>query len=238
MGHLQLQRKARAHPEECGACYLIKLYLMRTDILIQDNISTISGLKIMYDDCVIANLSTTTIAFWNNGSETIDDRDRVISNPLRISTSKTARVLNAKIIFTNNQSNHLSVETDDEGNNIYLLFDYLDKDQGGIIQVIHTGKSSRDLSITGDVKGAIVQECMPFGRYPWAGMIGFTPLIIGLGLLMYVSIFTLPLDSLFVAAFPIAVSAILPLTSYTAYKKWRQAIISPLPKSFRGFLSS
>jgi hypothetical protein len=222
------------------------LYLMRTENLIQDNIATISGLKITYNDHVVSNLSTSTIAFWNNGSETISDLDRVISNPLRISASRNARVLNAKIIFSHIQSNRLSVEIDDTGSNVYLLFDYLDKGHGGIIQVIHTGLSSRDLSITGDVKGALVQEISP-GRDPWSVTIGlllphsFTVAAIEVTLLLYIFGIWVPSPPPYSDALAIAISAtlpLIPLIDHRLYQKWRQNIFSPLPKSFRGFWSS
>jgi hypothetical protein len=34
-----------------------------------------------------------------------------------------------------------------------LSFDFLDGGQGAVLQVIHTGRSSDDISITGTVKG-------------------------------------------------------------------------------------
>jgi hypothetical protein len=56
----------------------------------------------------------------------------------------------------------ISVEAD--GTSAYIFFDYLDKGQGGIIQVIHTGLSSSDLTLNGDIKGARLEKVKPRDR--------------------------------------------------------------------------
>jgi|LakMenE18May11ns_1017448.scaffolds.fasta_scaffold9412545_2 uncharacterized alkaline shock family protein YloU len=53
------------------------MYAMRSENLIRDNISTMTGLKILYNNINIDNLTRTNVAFWNRGAETIDSRDRV-----------------------------------------------------------------------------------------------------------------------------------------------------------------
>ena len=49
------------------------------------------------------------------------------------------------------------------------MFDYLDKDDGGVIQIVHTGKSSDDVNVEGAIKGAkelVFKFCPSEGYLP------------------------------------------------------------------------
>jgi hypothetical protein len=203
----------------------LPMYLMRTENLIRDNVSSMSGLKITYNDHGIANLSITSILFWNNGSETIDEQDRVRSNPLRVSTNEGVQILDAKIAISNNQANRLSVNVDEQGNHAYLFFDYLDKAQGGIIQVTHTGLSSDDLSLHGDIKGAALQKCKDHSQRSWPYLLLTILLFV---LACYVA-YMQPLGSL-----PIVLLLSFVASYFPDGKPFRYSI-SPVPKEFRGF---
>ena len=80
-----------------------------------------------------------------------DDIETV--NRIRISTTKEVSLLDAKILASNNHSSQFEVNLDEENNCVYLEFDYLDEKQGAVVQVIHTGSSSQDLEVIGDIKG-------------------------------------------------------------------------------------
>jgi len=53
----------------------------------------------------------------------------------------------------NNPSNDYKVSLDKASQYVYIDFDYLDKNQGAVIQAIHTGTESRNIVVTGDIKG-------------------------------------------------------------------------------------
>jgi hypothetical protein len=59
-------------------------YYIRSNNLIQDNLSQMSGLNISYSGQKVENLTVSQIIFWNRGSEIINKDDIVISEPLRI----------------------------------------------------------------------------------------------------------------------------------------------------------
>jgi hypothetical protein len=189
-----------------------------------------SGLKITYNDHGIANLSITSILFWNNGSETIDEQDRVASNPLRVGTNEGVQILDAKIAKSINQANRLSVDVDEEGNHAYLFFDYLDKAQGGIIQVIHTGLSSEDLSLYGDIKGAVLQKYKDRSQRSSLFLLLTAFLLFLTYYMAYFSLLGSPLFLLLYLAF---------FASYSVayYSKPFRYSISPVPEELRGLWS-
>ena len=60
------------------------LFVIKSNNLIQDNITSISSLGITYNGIKVQNLTVTNLIFWNSGSEIIDRNDLVIANPLKI----------------------------------------------------------------------------------------------------------------------------------------------------------
>jgi hypothetical protein len=123
--------------------------------IIQDSISKLSDIKVSYKDEIINNLTITKIAFLNRGRETIDKTDIAEKDPLRITVKENLKILDAKIIYTSakNDENVFCISNIEDNNSIKILFDFLDKDQGGIIQIAHTGTSSKDIAVTGKIKG-------------------------------------------------------------------------------------
>jgi len=57
-------------------------------------------------------------------------------------------------IHQSNKDNLLKLTETKSGQSLHLSFDFLDQEQGGIIQVVHTGKSSKDIVVRGTIKGA------------------------------------------------------------------------------------
>lgn len=114
--------------------------------------SIIENIKITCEDKNISTLTITKILIWCNGKETIYDTDIAQKMPLLIKTREGIDILEAKIIFSNNQANNINLEKL-ENNNYKINFEFLDKKNGFIIQVVHTGKDSDDIIVDGKIKG-------------------------------------------------------------------------------------
>lgn len=129
-------------------------YAMRSINLVRDLVGKVEALEMFYSGQRIENLTVTKIAFWNGGRETIYRQDIASAEPLIIQAKEGCKILDAKIIYEKNPANQFSINICGSQSTVELQFDYLDKDEGVIIQVIHTGKSSKDIEITGIIKGA------------------------------------------------------------------------------------
>lgn len=128
-------------------------YYVKSHNLFTDFSSKITKLTMLYSDTPIERLTASKIAFWNDGTETIDKVDRVDTEPLRIEAVGSCDILDATVIKEINPVNKFRVEVIDE-KKVRILFDFLDKGQGGAIQIMHTGKDSSDIEVNGFVKGA------------------------------------------------------------------------------------
>ena len=143
-------KKSRKAKEPCWAIKsknLIEGYNVKLDSLI-----------VLYKGNQIENLTVSRICFWNDGKDTLERKDIETINHLRIAGKNGVMFLDVKILAQNNLSSQCNVDISDSGNYIYLDFDYIDQNQGCVIQVIHTGKLSGDIQILGDIKGVSVLQ--------------------------------------------------------------------------------
>ena len=109
-------------------------------------------LEILYKGQKIKNLTITKIIFWNNGKETIKKEDIVPSDPLVLEVDKGFQILDVKI-FPNNSSSKFTYSISDDLSTAKLDFDYIDKNEGAVIQISHSGYSSENIQLKGKIMG-------------------------------------------------------------------------------------
>jgi hypothetical protein len=126
---------------------------VRSNNIIRNFSSKLSDLKILYKEKEIHNLTISRVIFWNEGGDTIDKNDIDTINHLRVEVADNIEILDIEILGTSNPSSQCRIALSEKKKGV-IHFDYLDRGQWIVIQVIHTGISSKDIMIAGDVKGA------------------------------------------------------------------------------------
>lgn len=122
--------------------------------LISDFTSQLKPLKITFSNKKIENLTVTKIAFWNAGRQTIDNSDIPENEQITIKTNEHYQILDSVFLYKT-ERNDVSKILSRNRKELLLKFDYFDKDDGVVMQIIHTGKSDQSLSIRGKVKGVL-----------------------------------------------------------------------------------
>ena len=125
---------------------------VRNNVLVEGYSSKIGKLDIRFKDEQVENLSIARIAFWNQGAETLDRHDIETINPLRIEADEEIEILDVSVSLTNSSSSQFETELVNDRKSAKLDFAYLDKGQGAIVQIIHTGIKESDIQIVGDIK--------------------------------------------------------------------------------------
>lgn len=128
-------------------------YIKSSYNIIQDFSSKLSDLDIRYKDEIVNNLTITKIVIWNGGNETVRNTDIAEADPITLYSENGVKILNAEIIKCSNKVNNASISKIINNNSINFAFDFFDRDQGVVIQIIHTGISSRDINVGGTIKG-------------------------------------------------------------------------------------
>ena len=129
-------------------------YTFRSNNLVKDLVSRIDPLEMRYSGKQIENLTVTKIAFLNAGRDTIDKRDIVSADPLTVHVKGGYKILEPIKLYEINPSNQFSTITSEDRSYFTLQFDYVDKEEGVVIQFFHTGLSNEDVEISGRIKGA------------------------------------------------------------------------------------
>lgn len=130
--------------------------------LIKDASKKLKKLEVLYSQKKIENLTITNIAFWNAGRETIRKEDIAKADPLKIVVNDKYEILDSEVIKMTNDAN--LVEAIKENNKSFIItFDYLDKGEGAVIRVIHTGQLLKDIDFIGKIIGAGTPKQVPRG---------------------------------------------------------------------------
>jgi len=131
----------------------IPSYRMRSiNVISKEEI--IPDLNITYKENPVSNLTVTKIAIWNSGKETINAMDVPEGDPIRIPVSgNNMDVYGVEILHVAEPSNGFRLKPTTEFHAYVIKFDYIDYNQGILLKIIHSGKSSDDIKILGTIKG-------------------------------------------------------------------------------------
>ena len=138
----------------------IPTFSARTYRLVEEKLSKLQQLKILYNDRPIESLSLTRVAIWNRGRLPIEPDDMAPSAQLAVKVTERCKLLGAQIDSVVEPANNFRISSDFDSNLIAIGFDYVSYNDGVVIQVFHTGTSNNDVRVLGTVKDA-----GPFERF-------------------------------------------------------------------------
>jgi hypothetical protein len=125
-------------------------YSIKNYNLFVDYTSKLNDLTIKYKNNIVKDLTITNISIWNSGKITIDKKDIPLKAPLGISI--TGNILDYQLLYSSNKANNIILNKTDSGK-LLINFDYLDVNDGFVIQLIHDQKSISSSNIIGNIKG-------------------------------------------------------------------------------------
>ena len=95
--------------------------------------------------------------FWNQGNETINSSDIPTTKPLSIEIDDGVDILDVQLIKVVDEANQCAVgkptKADDGSYSIPMHFDYLDKGDGMVAQIVHNGDANHRVKVRGKIKG-------------------------------------------------------------------------------------
>jgi hypothetical protein len=129
----------------------------------------VAGLQLHFPgySAPIPSLTVTKLLFWNEGKDTINKSDVATkTEPIRVICREGVVILQADIIQANQPANAFAETVAQDRKSLNLTFDHMDKGEGVVLQIFHTGTSDEDLDVRGKIKGAVIQRLayMPLGQ--------------------------------------------------------------------------
>lgn len=142
----------------CSICLGVKAikkqkprYLIRSKSIRESEFKN-SQIKIKSEGNDIPRITISKLCFLNAGNETIEKKDIADNDPITIRINDDAEILDA-LIYYSKEANKVEYTLDKESRkNVSLSFDYLSRNDGFILKIFHTGKDSKELSISGTMK--------------------------------------------------------------------------------------
>lgn len=128
-------------------------WAIRTTSLNLQEFGALGRVQLTYDGNPVPNVAVSKLLFWNKGSETIRKEDVAQASPIRIVARDDTRILDVQLLAENNDSSAFEHELADSGGIAWLKFDYIDRDQGAVFHVVHTGTSSESIAFEGRIMG-------------------------------------------------------------------------------------
>jgi len=132
-------------------------YALRTINLVRDVDSTkMPGVTMSFAgyDQSITNVSVTRLALWNSGRETITKKD--VKKPVAVQISGDGNVILSVGILAYSppdNPNEFTYTRSLDGLRASIEFDFIDRCQGIVLQILHTGLSNKNLSVIGYIQG-------------------------------------------------------------------------------------
>lgn len=131
-------------------------YCLRSRTLIRKKKAKFEKLSIVYGGKKIDDLCVSKFTIWNSGNKTLNASDMVSSKELTITAIEDSKILDVEILKCSEETNKFSSHLRGE-RAVKILFDYADKMEGVVIQIIHTG-SNDSLKIDCKIKGGRTVE--------------------------------------------------------------------------------
>lgn len=127
------------------------VYWIRTTHMVRETIKDVKGLRILYNDVEVSDLSSTKFIFWNKGKDAIKQNDIASRNPIKITIDSEYEILDAFIDKCTDEDNNFSIVKQPDGKSILINFEFMEKSDGVSIKLTHTAPSSDKFKITGKV---------------------------------------------------------------------------------------
>lgn len=126
-------------------------YAIKSNHIIHNSVAKIDKLDLRFDGKRIDDLSITRIVIWNSQNKEIRDNDMVSDYDLSVAIDDDFEILDAKILYENEPANKFTIKNL-HSKKITLEFEYVDKKEGVVLQIIHTGKA-QNLKVDCKIKG-------------------------------------------------------------------------------------
>ena len=114
------------------------LYTKASVKVFQNCNKKISDFVSQYKNKSVNSITVTRYLVWNNSSQAIRKNDIAPRDPFQFSVNSSYEILNAKIIYLKDSLNGFMLSELKKTNNFTKLsFDFINENEGAIIQIIH-----------------------------------------------------------------------------------------------------
>lgn len=140
-------------------------YTITSTILVDDEVSQINGIKILFQDKEVSTVAISTIKLWNGGNEILEESDFYPEHELKIVVPQNEKILAAAVIEETDDTCKVKIAAPNrKENEIVVSFYCLEPQQGATINVYHTNVNERETELVGKIKdGKVTNKSIEVG---------------------------------------------------------------------------
>ncbi len=126
-------------------------YFVRTNILLDNYASTITGINITHNGRNIKSLCVSRVYLWNQRNSIIQVSDIYAEKPVTIVLPESCEVLDAMLVAKTDEMVKLRI-AEIAGNKVEIAVESIEGKEGAIFQILHTGERKNIVEIDGRIK--------------------------------------------------------------------------------------
>lgn len=128
-------------------------YDVRSFTVVRRERSPGSPLRVLFADQPVEALTITKVALWNSGKDALRAEDFPEKEALRLTVANELEILEASIIQNTSEACNCRI-TRKAKSCFEIEFEFLDRRDGLVVQIAHTGTSSGDVKLLGRIVGS------------------------------------------------------------------------------------
>lgn len=132
-------------------------YTINSTVLVDNEVSRIDGIKILFHDKEIETVVVSKIKLWNGGNEILETSDFYPGYELSITVPQNEKILAAIVNEETEETCKISVQNATQNENKRLINFYcLEPRQGATLTIYHTNIDEKETELIGKIKGGKV----------------------------------------------------------------------------------
>lgn len=132
-------------------------YTINSTILVDNEVSRIDGIKILFQDREIETVVVSKIKLWNGGNEILEMGDFYPNYNLSIKVPQNEKILGAIVNEETDKTCKINVQNLTQNENVSIIDFYcLEPRQGATITIYHTNIDEEETEVIGKIKGGKV----------------------------------------------------------------------------------
>ncbi|MFZ4847414.1 hypothetical protein ACOYX7_17310 [Enterococcus casseliflavus] len=128
-------------------------YTVKSERVVGKNDKAPEDIEIIFKGKSVERVTNTQMTVWNSGNVTIEGKNIVEKDPVRIEISEGQEIISATILEKSSDANDFIIKIDENNPNMLeVKFDYLDASDGAVIEILHTDNKNF-YKLKGSIKG-------------------------------------------------------------------------------------
>ena len=127
-------------------------YTISSNTLVDENISQINGIKVLFKGTEVNTIVVTNIKLWNGGNEILESLDFYPENGLKLIIPNNEQILAVGISDETKEECKFEI-IDNDNNEVGFSFYCLEPKQSVSLIVYHTNTNEKETKVSGKIKG-------------------------------------------------------------------------------------